>query len=308
MKKNLSFLLALITIPFIMHAQETNLNTDAVKAATKTVDAAVDTTHKSPWIIKNKFVLTAEEAYYKNWTKDGFNSLAFTAIFLGKYNYITDENKWENLVDLAYGLIAQDLDGDGAIDKTQHPRKTDDKWHLMSSYSRKAFRSWNYNATVDFLSQFSETYKEDSILMANAFAPAYILTALGATYQKYGLTALLSPITGKTTLVTDNRLSQAGAFGVVPGDKALFELGAYVKVAYSKEVFTNITLDTKLELFYDYRTTLFKDTYVNWELLMNMKVNKFLSAFFAMQTIYDRKVIDNLQFKQKLGLMISLDF
>ncbi len=292
-----------------LHAQgSSNLNEEAAAVAQKNTTTKVDTAQKTPWVINNKAVVTAEEAFYKNWTKDGFNSLAFTAIFLGKYNYITDLNKWENTIDLAFGLMAQDLDGDGKLDESLHPHKTDDKLNFTSSYSRKAFENFNYNATFDFRSQFSETYKDDSILTANIFAPAYLLTAIGMTYENKGFAALVAPITGKITLVTDERLSAQGVYGLQPGEKSLWEFGAYSKLTFSSGIVTNVSLDTKLEFFYDYASILFKDTYINWEVLINMKVNKYLSAFFAMQTIYDNKVTQDIQFKEKLGLMLAVEF
>ena len=61
---------------------------------------------------------------------------------------------------------------------------------------------------------------------------------------------------------------------------------------FKKDIFTNVTLASKLELFNNY-TDKDKDNAkkidVNWETGLLMKVNKFMTASILTQLIYDAK-------------------
>ncbi len=302
--KKIFFILTLILSSYLAQSRVLFDNAEEL-VADSTVVAPADTVKKN-WIIKNRLILTGEQAYYNNWVKDGFNSIAISGYYLGKYNYVTEKHKWENTVELGYGILNQDINGNGKFDDYNHLQKSDDRFILTSAYNRKVFGNWYFNGTVDLRSQFTETYKGDTALTANFFAPAYLLVSLGLNYEKNGFTALLAPFGDRSTFVMDSRLE--GTYGVEVGKKSMSEFGAYAKLTYTKDIFTNVNLATKLELFYDYNKRLFHETGVNWELFINMKVNKYLSAFFNTQLIYDVNASKQAQFKERLGLMISFDF
>ena len=58
--------------------------------------------------------------------------------------------------------------------------------------------------------------------ISDLFSPAYLLVALGLDYKPSDhFSAFIAPITGKLTFVTDQKLSDAGAFGVKPGQKVI---------------------------------------------------------------------------------------
>jgi hypothetical protein len=125
--------------------------------------------------------------------------------------------------------------------------------------------------------------------------------------------------------VTDQALSDQGAFGVTPGEKTLSEFGGYFRTVYSRNDFKsdfmkNVSFTTKLDLFSNYIKNP-QNIVVNWEVLIALKVNKFLSANISTQLIYDDKIkvpvtIDGVetsvgslvQFKEILGIGLSLNF
>ena len=116
----------------------------------------------------------------------------------------------------------------------------------------------------------------DRTKISNFMAPGYLNISLGMDYKPSdAFSLLLSPVTGKFTFVLDDDLSAAGSFGLDPGQKSRGELGGYVKMAFKKEVLKNVTLDTNIDLFSNY---LDHPQYidVNWNLLLNFKVNDFL--------------------------------
>jgi hypothetical protein len=82
----------------------------------------------------------------------------------------------------------------------------------------------------------------------------------------------------------------------------------------------NVSFTTKLDLFSNYIKNP-QNIVVNWEVLIALKVNKFLSANISTQLIYDDKIkvpvtIDGVetsvgslvQFKEILGIGLSLNF
>ncbi len=111
-------------------------------------------------------------------------------------------------------------------------------------------------------------------MISDLFAPGYITTALGFDYKPTAwFSALLSPLTGKHTLVLNDELSNAGAFGVDAGDKYRFELGAMVNANMKKDIMKNINLTSSLILFTPYSDS-FGNVDVTWDLALAMKVNK----------------------------------
>jgi hypothetical protein len=69
--------------------------------------------------------------------------------------------------------------------------------------------------------------------------------------------AFIAPLTTKFTFVTDKALSDAGAFGVAPGEKSRGEIGGYIRAIYTRndfkdEFLKNVAFTTKLDLFSNY--------------------------------------------------------
>lgn len=146
--------------------------------------------------------------------------------------------------------------------------------------------------------------------------------------------AFIAPATSKFTFVSDQFLADAGAFGVDParydssgirliaGKNIRAEFGGYIRIMYKKDIMKNVSVQTKLELFSNYLKNP-QNIDVNWENLISMKVNKFISATINTQLIYDDDtkiaidknndgIIDEkgprIQFKEVLGAGFSYKF
>lgn len=91
------------------------------------------------------------------------------------------------------------------------------------------------------------------------------------------MSLFLSPATGKFTIVNDDALSAAGNYGVDRGKKFRSEMGALLKFQVNKEILKNVTAQTKLDLFSNYFHNP-QNIDVDWSVLINMKVNEYLSA------------------------------
>ncbi|HET6993027.1 MAG TPA: DUF481 domain-containing protein, partial [Bacteroidia bacterium] len=143
-----------------------------------------------------------------------------------------------------------------------------------------------------------------------------------------------APLTGKTTFVLNQQLADAGAFGVTKaeydtagnkikdGAHIRNEFGGYVRVQYKSDIMKNVTLKARCEFFTNYLKNP-QNIDVNAEVLLTMKVNKYISASLNMQGIYDDDVkiaidknhdgiIDAIgprfQFRQVLGVGFSAKF
>ena len=258
-----------------------------------------------------------------NWAAGGENSLSVNGLASLYANLKRGNSTWDNSLDLAYGLLQQ---GDADV------RKTDDRIDFTSKYGQKAFKNWYYAGLINFKSQMTAgyNYPTDSteVEVSNFLAPAYALGAIGMDYKPNEVFNLfVSPITMKMTIVNIQTLADAGAYGVDPaeyddagtltaaGKTTRSEYGGYLRALLKKDIMKNINLQTKLELFSNYEEATHID--VNWEVLIAMKVNKYISATVSTQLIYDHdidildsdgRVGPRTQFKEVIGVGISYKF
>ncbi len=280
------------------------------------------------WKCGGLAALNFTQVSLSNWSAGGQNSLSGIALFNYFAYYKKGKNTWDSNIDLAYGLTQN---GDN------NPIKSEDKIDLATKYGRHAFKNWYYTALLGFKSQFSDgyNYPNDSVKISNFLSPAYITLALGLDYKPNdNFSLLIAPITGRIIIVNDENLSDAGAFGVDPaeynafgtkvkdGETIRYEFGALIKAIYNKDILENVNLQTKLELFSNYLEEP-QNVDVNWEVLIAMKVNQYITATLSTQLIYDDNTIiavDNnddgiidengprTQFKEVLGVGLSYKF
>ncbi len=283
-----------------------------------------DTTY---WKKGGTFGISGTQTSLTNWAAGGQNSVAIGSIVNLFANYKKDKMTWDNNLDLAYGVIRQG--------NVKNFLKNDDRIQLTSKYGQYAFKHWYYSGLLDFKTQFDNGFddptKPDSVrkVISSFLAPAYTLVALGMDYKpNANFTLFIAPITGKITIVNNQTLANAGAFGV---DKAVYdaslnivtlgkkhreEFGGYVKMGYKFSPMENVTFNTNLELFSNYLNNP-GNIDVSWTTLTSMKVNKYISATFSTHLIYDDdiKITDSkgnsgprTQFKEVLGVGFSYKF
>lgn len=277
--------------------------------------SAQETQDTSYWKKGGMASLSFSQTSLSNWSGGGDNAIS-TNVQLNLFaNYTKAKNAWDNTLKLEYGLLKQ---GDAGT------RKSIDKIDFVTKYGHQASKKWYYTALLDFKTQFAKGYNyaksetESDVKVSNFMAPAYLLLSLGMDYKpNETFSAYLSPITGKTTIVNDDELSDAGAFGVDPGDKVRYEFGALTKFTLKKSIAKNVDLKSTLDLFTAYSDS-FGNIDVNWDLMINMKVNEFLTASINTTLVYDDDVeyvnkdgINKgvkVQFKEILGIGLSYKF
>lgn len=240
----------------------------------------------SSWKKGGISALNVAQTSLVNWAAGGQNSVALNGMLSLFANYTDKKNVWENTMDIGYGLLKQSS-YNGFM-------KTDDRFDFTSKYGREAFDKFYYAGLLNFKTQLAPgyNYPNDSVKISDLFAPAYGLVAIGLNYipNSY-FNVFISPITSKTTFVNDDFLSSQGAFGVEKGKKFKSELGGYVRVGFNKNdfkdgFFKNIAIASKIDLFSNYlKDPKYID--INWENLIGMKVNEYITISINTNLIYD---------------------
>jgi len=239
------------------------------------------------WASKGILSLNFSQVALSNWTGGGESSLALTSVTQLFADYSKERIYWENSLELAYGLLYTNAKG---------LQKTDDKMALTSKLGynakQKAGRI-SYSFLFNFRSQFTAgfNFPDDSTVISRFLSPGYILLSLGTTYKdkKKYFSFFAAPLTAKLTFVIDTGLANKGAYGVEPGKTLRTEIGAFINLNYKNETIKNVTLNTKISLFSNYLNNP-QNIDINWEMLINMKVNKYISANITTNLIYDHDI------------------
>lgn len=268
---------------------------------------------KSNWKKGGDFTLNFSQVSFSNWSAGGKNSVSGVNLFNYSANYAKERLNWDNSLNLGYGLLKEG---------SKELIKSEDKMDLSSKlgYKMSEDGKWLYSGLFNLRSQFANGYKypDTTKKISGLFSPAYITLALGADYKASdNFSLFLSPLGTKLTIVTDDDLSTAGAFGVDPGKKFRAELGGSLKSELKFPVVENVDVQTVLGLFSNYLYNP-QNIDINWDFRVNMKINEFLSANFITNMIYDHDILITLddegnkgrrvQWKQLFGAGLSFKF
>ena len=263
------------------------------------------------WVLKGVTGINMSQTALSNWSAGGENSFAGNAYLNGSLTRKSGNWLWQNTLVLEYGLSKT---------KSEGSRKTNDNINFATQLGYTTNNIWFYTIMGDLKTQFYKGYKypEKEHYISNFFAPAYSNISLGLEYRpKANYSLYFSPVAGKLTFVEDNYLSDLGAFGVDPGDKFKAEFGAYFKARVEQPVMENVSLISTLDLFTAYDKS-FGNVDVNWDILISMKINRYLSATLNTTLKYDndiKTIKDNgeqrgakIQFKEVLGVGFAYNF
>ncbi len=264
---------------------------------------------KKDWTIKGVTGLNVSQTSLTNWAAGGENTVAGNVYLNVDANYLKNKWSWDNGLRTDFGLT---------YTASNKWNKSVDKLELFTKVGYDLGKHWYASGLFTFLTQYAKGYEkatdqQNGIMhISNLFAPAYFTLGAGADYkpnEKFSL--YLSPATGKLTVVADDYLSSIGAFGVEPGKKSMFEMGALVVATANLHLMENVTLMTKASFFSAY-THDFGNIDVNWEAMLAMKVNRFLTATVSTNLIYDDDVKINggpkIQFKEVVGVGFAYNF
>ncbi len=284
------------------------------------------------WDKENKLSVNFNEVAFINWNAGGNNSVSALANIKFLRNYKFRYVKWDNLLELRYGLNSQEK---------QKLRKTDDAIRISTNfaYRRDTISNWYYSIRANFRTQFSNGYKYPNRdkPISRFMAPGYGFIGAGTSYipegKKFDL--YLSPFTQKATFVLDQELADRGSFGVEraqydaegnkikDGENVIMEFGILVTNNWETEIFENVLLKHRLSLYTDYLNS-FGNVDIDSELNISLKVNKNITTNLGTHIIYDDDIkfdpikaddgtiisdgTPKIQFKQLFGVGINYNF
>ncbi len=275
------------------------------------------------WKTGGNYVLNIQQVTLSNWAAGGASSFALNSGVTLFANYKKDTKVWDTQMTLNLGFNRQG-------DREFETRKTNDNFVFVSNYGRQLSKVMYLTTQLDARTQLLAGYKysrppgsevEVRTKISDLLSPGYLQSSTGLNYRKTyenksRLSMILSPFTGRFTLVMNDSLSNAGAFGVVPGENVRAEAGMSFAVGVVDFILMeNVTWKADLNLFSNYES--FGNMVVNFNSIIRLKVNKFISTRIETALIYDENVFikqddgsskQAVQFQNLINFGISLDF
>ncbi len=245
-----------------------------------------DTTNWN-WKQGGLYNLNVAQSSLSNWAAGGDN---FNMTINSYFNYFAfykkDRQNWDNNIDVNLGFVQS---------TSQGGRKNDDRLDLLSKYGYKmdTVGKWYLSGLFNFRSQLFDGYSFSGTkanFTSSFFAPAYMIISAGLDYKPdNNFSLFFSPLTSRTTLVLNKKLSSLGKYGVDSGSMVNRETGLFVTVNYNKVIASNITYKGRADFFSNYYD---KPENVNFFMtnLFTFKINKNFSATYSLDLIYDDKI------------------
>ncbi len=250
---------------------------------------------KEGWKKGGNISFLFNQSAFNNWLAGGTNNISGTLGLNYDFNYTKGDWTWDNKIIASYGVTK--LKGQGA-------QKTDDRFELNSLAGKRASEYWYYSAFFNFKTQMSSTDVSGTQL-SHFFSPAYFQFGPGMLWKKSdNLKINIAPATSKLVVLSEDL---APAFGVEAGESTRYELGASVSGYYKFDIMKNVSVENILNLYSNYIED-FQNVDLDYTVNIVMKINKYLSANLALQTIYDDNAFKGFQTREVFGLGINYTF
>lgn len=293
--KKLLLLTALFMTPIAMFAQ----------------DAEEAEAPKEGWARGGNAALTFNQsAFNEEWTGGGIGNLSANLLVNYDMNLLKGDIIWDTKLIADYGVNKNY--GDDSF------TKSNDRIEFNSLAGKKADGYWFYSAYLNAKTQMDRGADGGT----HFFSPAYFQGGPGLLWKKSdNLNVNISPAAAKLIVVhgeyTDVGTSQViidtfneagGYFGVDANASTRFELGAALRGYYKLNVMKNISMENILALYSNY---LEDPQNVDLDYTMNlvMAINKYISANFVFQTIYDDNANRNgFQVREAFGIGVNATF
>jgi hypothetical protein len=230
------------------------------------------------------FSVQFTQSSFHQWVAGGQNTYSYAGLVNLYANYSKKKVRWNNTLDMNYGSFKQG---------TEPLIKSDDRLEFNSVLAMEADEKWYYAGQLNYRTQFTPGYQIDDVSkkrISDFLAPAYLTVSFGLEFRpKKDLSWLISPITGKTTIVLANSLAAQGVFGLDPGQNYRYEFGGLTRITWKDKLMDNVNIITNLTLFSNYSDQP-QNIDINWDMLLVFRVNKYLNFTFNTVFIYDHDV------------------
>jgi len=265
-------------------------------------DSLIITPEAQPvyWERGGNFNLSIQQVSLNNWAAGGQSSLALNTGITLFANFKKDNKIWDTNLTVNYGFNRQ-------TERNFPTRKTNDNFIFITKYGRELSPKLYLSTQVDARTQLLRGHRyfrpaaqerEQRSVISDLLSPAYIQSSSGLNYQKEfknkdRVSVIVSPFTGRFTVVLNDSLSRAGAFGVIPGERVRPEAGISLASATRLTLMDNITWRADLNLFSNYERL--GNMVVNFNSILNMKVNRYITTRIETVLIYDESVFIEME-------------
>jgi hypothetical protein len=248
----------------------------------------------------NLSLLFNQSTYNKQWLGGGTSNIAGNFGANYDFNYKKEAVVWDNKFILAYGL--------SKIKGNDRTAKTDDRLELNSIWGKKARGDWYYSMFFNFKTQMDAGNDNNDLKISHFFSPAYFQLGPGMLWKKSNnLSVNFSPATSKLILVHKHFTEFGPSFGVLQGDSSRFEFGASVTAYYKLNIMANVSIENRLNLYSNYIDDP-QNVDIDYQMNVVMRINKYLSANVALQTIYDDNSVQAVQVREIFGIGANYGF
>jgi len=261
-----------------------------------------------PWIHKATALAQFSQNYVSpNWYQGGNSNVAILGIITGQLNFDNKKSvQWENWGEWHMGFNS--VDGD----KIHKLSTNDDLFKLNSKLGIKAGGNFFYSTLVDFSTQFFNSYDgiNSTVMKTSFLTPVRLNVGVGLDYKYKKIFSLMfSPVSYKYIYVNSNKNVDPNLFGIKTGERVLSEVGSSFNAIFCYPLSREIQIDSKLNFYSNYQSVV-----VDYELVCNMIINRFMSTRISINSRYDTSVISptgepaKLQYKQLLSVGFAHKF
>ncbi|WP_068475399.1 DUF3078 domain-containing protein [Saccharicrinis aurantiacus] len=255
---------------------------------------------EGPWYTGGTESLQFAQTHLSNWTKGGESTISLQSDLILKADYKQGNVEWENYIRQKLGIISSESDP---------ARINTDQIELFNKYGLKASEKWYYSLVSNFKSQlFTVDGDEGEKAVSSLLAPAYITFSLGMDYKpNENFTLLFSPLSTKFTYVMDTVKVDQTRYSISEDKKSANNTGFSMLNTFVWDISTEFKLVSNLDAFVDYRIA--QNFYqVDWELIFDMRINRYLSTRINTQLRYFTNESDKLQFREYFSVSFNYEF
>lgn len=258
----------------------------------------------SHWTKKANSMLQFSQYYVsENWHQGGSDYVSILGILNGQLNYDNKKNvQWENNGEWRLGFNS--VENGVRLFNTN-----EDIFKVNSKLGIRAGGNFFYSSSMDFSAQLFKNYKSvtSEDLKADFLTPVRMNIGIGMDYKYKKLFSLmLAPVSYKYIYAHKTEKIPVTSFGIEAGKNSLSQIGSSFRAQIAYSPVREIQLDSKLSFYTNY-----EKVEIDWEIVTNFTVNRYLSTRLAINPRYDNTVIlpnnekAKIQFKELLSFGFS---
>lgn len=250
----------------------------------------------SPWTKTWGFNVNGNQAFYRDWSEGGVNSLAFSAFTDFRIRYTGEKSANTSRINLRFGQTRLQ---DTGLEKTEDMIRVSNKTeYFLTSEKFTAF------GEVAFRTQFAKGFHEKTgELISEFMSPGFITESLGLSWQPGERLSAQGGMALRQTIVRSDSLSSV--YGIDDGGNFRSEGGIDISIEYSQPIFENFTYNMELNTFTNLLIPVTETDVIMFNRFTG-EINSFMSSMLEISFMYDNDFSSVLQIKQMVALGFNI--